>query len=355
MEIKNRLRNALYTSLVGKQDEALLILGEIRDSLPFDKYPDIAIELIAIEGVCFGYLGDLATSMKRHQVALALAEKYASEEVRQFALVWHALAQYNNGDLLSAVNSVALLARSTSIERPDVRFRACSLIAMLTAYAELPCAKDWFDLALSWARSSGVHAMFSVVLYNYASLQVSNLALGKVENGSDWTHENVEEVLLFLRSAKNYDHLANIDNQAPLHDLMIAQCLSLLNRYSEAIEFFESFLGSDCQTRPSERAKAMLELRVCQIKIGARVDGDDFGDQMWSCLTEPDDLAIVHHHLSFIHSSLAGCKLKVKEHNALALAFLERAKQLRKKTCLAICDAGLDNVDIARGWAGRVS
>ena len=304
------LRDALKFAQGGRIDEARNLTEQIRGELKVEDFPSVAAMIMAIEAICFEYLGDNKSSKDKILRASVISERYSDSSTRQFVASWLALIQYNAGNIGDALKTLSSLYGNIKEADGEVRFRVASVLAVIAAYLGLRSAEHvWFNLARAEASKCGNANLTSILLYSVASARISANLVDRMHFSESSAFPDFSADLLYLRSAENYDHLVGAKNQPGLHKLLQAQCLVLMGKFDVASRYLDFFLDKMCPTRETEYVKARFERAWCKLGLGEfDEDASDFS-KLLAILEDPDDLSIAHCTLSEIYSYLGDSDL----------------------------------------------
>ncbi|MBN8487505.1 MAG: hypothetical protein J0M20_07265 [Burkholderiales bacterium] len=265
--------------------------------------------------------------------------------LQALSLAWMSLCHFNARRFGPMVDTLVEAGRLDAGRDPGVQARLCLVRADASRLAGLhERAQQLYLRVRHWAMSQGDTAMLSAMAHNRTSGQVDRLGL--LDALGDRREEESRRALLEAESCSQLDRGMGNEGLIAMSPVMKARLYTVLQRWSEAVELYDSALqqaaGSGmaglvphmglnrawCHWHLGERQRAEQEARALQALVAEQPDADD--------------RAAGHARLAALLARFGDSEASVR-HQALAQAALQafRAFQADLAAQLARVDAEL--------------
>ena len=328
-----RAELAAYRVRLGRVEEVELTLKELHQR--YKAHPHVAISawLNLVEGLV-GHFGDMGPGARDKILrAHALSSAAGLLPMRALSAAWLAHFDYARLNIESAKIHARLSIAISSQSNDSVRSRASLVVAQIFHLAgRYDMAKPWYLSSRVHANREGDEATVGAILHNMAWLHMSNFRQSYFSRNS--TSEEYINILMSAESTKNFDQLFQVHTLTSLEPLLRAQILSLLGRWSEALELYEFYFSSVTIRGASRFLGILLSERAwCRLKIGTLSQATEDALAAAQHLdedTQIDDRAAAHSRLSQVFEAL-GDSSEMNRHSALATNYWRLFVNLQKQ------------------------
>ncbi len=262
-----------YLARTGQFAQAEATLAEVRRHFGDGRSGHVAVMLMCAEGL-LAYFRDLDPQsydrLARAQL-LSIAAKNASLSALTSAWLAHiAFNLHRHDDMARAVRTCM-----QTLTADDLQAKCRISLTLGDAFLVLDeeaIARRWYAEARELAVRLGDHSALSALIYNQAALAVFNCRLGSLDRAIET--QLVRDVASKVRSATNFQGLAQLRSLQHLLDDAQASILILEGRFDEALRQIERVLGASIPISPSgHTVTALCDMAMCYASMGRR---DDF-------------------------------------------------------------------------------
>lgn len=271
---------AAYLGRVGQFDEADRLLADLRSRYGDGHSGRVSIMIMCAEAqvVYFRDLGERARDRMARAQLLAVALR--DPQLSALSSAWLAHICFNthrHGEMARAMRTC--IATTTSEDHPSACRMALTLgDAFLVAGDEVTSSR-WYGKAHNHATVLGDHSAVAALVYNRTALGVFQARVRQASD-ADVSTEHLASLDAQLRSAANYQHLADLRSLQILLDNAGVSLDVLNGRYAEAQARIEVLLATKQRIAPLDqsavlRADHVLCLANCGGLIRARAELDE--------------------------------------------------------------------------------
>lgn len=265
---------ATYAARIGYFDDAEIILNDLRRDFGDGRSGRVTVMMMCAEGV-LAYFRDLdPRAHERLARAQLLSVAAKSGPLSALTSAWLAHIDFNlhrHDDMARAIRMCLGTACSTDLQA-KCRISLTLGDAFLVT-EQRPIAQRWYARAHEFAVKLGDHAAVGALTYNQAALGVFNWRLASLESTVDF--ELLNRAAAEVRSARNYQGIAQLRSLDHLLDDAQASILILQHRFDEAISSFDRVLAASAPVSPSGHAiTSLCDTALCYASLGRRNDFD---------------------------------------------------------------------------------
>jgi hypothetical protein len=262
------------------------------------------------------------TAHDRFQNAYAFGETSGDLRLQALGAAWLAIGCLNRSDMAGLQTQ---LDRALSLAAPD-NHAAWSRLALVLADALRYAGDDersqfWYLKARGHAIAEADGSMMSVMLYNMAAMRSGSIGLDDAFGRADL--DRALKSLIEGESTAHYDSGRGNESLSSMHSLVRAQLLTVLERFDEAVQLFDTFLAQGkregmgpremrfladrawCHARLGHIADALRDVRLSEAALARHAE------------TDADDRAASHARMARVYQ-LCGQVTESAIHQALA-------------------------------------
>lgn len=313
---------AAHWARMGKISDSEKLILTLRNRYNTNLVDGLAIRINLAEGLIhhFRDLDILAVGKVRQ--AYVMSEAACDLDLISTTSAWLAHMEYVSGRVEPMVKHIHRTLATASPENSTALSRVSIVAAdALHLAGRIDLARPWYKAAHFYANKEGDEATISALMHNMAWLRSANLrqkilsAQGNTPSG--------EFALMSTESIENYDEIVGTNSLLSLVPILKAQVLSLLGRYADALQLFETHL-------PSAIAEGLLRMKCCLLAdqawcriqladtAGATSDAELAASSI-NAETHTDDKASTHSRLANVYR-LLGREGQSQKHADLARA-----------------------------------
>jgi hypothetical protein len=169
-------RSATDLAILGRGQDASLILEELRASFVSGQYPRVSIRILALDGIIHYYRDRSIESFDRMRRANVLARSAGYMDLTAETAVWMAHFAFNFEKYTFLSQSLSEALRGFHEMDETHRSRICLVIADSNQFlGNIEQAVKWYGCARIFARSAGSRAMIAAVEYNRIAMGLSRI------------------------------------------------------------------------------------------------------------------------------------------------------------------------------------
>jgi hypothetical protein len=296
-----RAERAALLARQGRLEEARKELAAIH--AVYDRQPNAVVSAwVSLAEGLVAFYGDLSTSARDKMLrSLALGTAVGEQSIRSLSAAWLAHMNYLEQDFEPMVRNLNIaLNRGHSISSSAVA-RASLVAAQAFHWANrFDLAQPWYSKARHCATSDGDQTMLSALMHNMAWLraaQARRLAVSGVTNP-----DQVRQVLLGAESTDHFDKRVGTASLRSLVPMLRAHVLTMLDRFPEAIELFDThLLAALSEGLGRLQCGVLSEIAWCRVNTGdiagARREATEAQKRLVDCL-QLDERAATHGRLA---------------------------------------------------------
>ena len=299
-ELISTLQTARLLAYGGRDDDAMLIVSNLRSNVAIHSHPCLASEVLIVEGIALVASADWNSALDRFRRGALIGQISGQLDSSNFATIWSSHCLFNLGRVGDAVDQAIGVIVGFREGRVELKHRICVVMAEIWSYAENRVQSDsWFEASRMFAGRIASRGLFSASLFNMCALRVWESTLIPRLFGRPNKSLAVNDLLL-LESSVNYDKLTGVSSRLFLHQLLRAQLLSSLGECRRALAILDSLLKDERDIGGFEPARITLERAWCLLEIDAPQPESlliHLRKSVSSCLEnlcEEDDLAFAH-------------------------------------------------------------
>lgn len=233
---------ACYLTRIGDHSSASEIRDELRQDFGDGRDLKASVLVMVLEGLQ-SYFQSLGGDAKdRLTRAQFLSKAAGHSELTALTSAWLGHVQFNEGNLLAAVESVKLATETIKAGQWAALVRISLVVAdVFMAVGNLSSSKRWYSHARHAAVTYGDQAAIGAITYNQAALRVYELRL-RSALGLPINVETLQLADAESRSAANYQHSTGATS---LEHLLISVKVGLdmlLERHESALDLLSDLL-----------------------------------------------------------------------------------------------------------------
>lgn len=262
-----------YLARTGQFALAESTLAEVRRHFGDGRSGHVAVMLMCAEGL-LAYFRDLdPKSYDRIARAQMLSIAARNGPLSALTSAWLAHIAFNlhrHDDMARALRTCM-----QTLAADDLQAKCRLALTLGDAFLvsdEEATARRWYEEAREFAVRLGDHSAIAALIYNQAALAAFNCRLASLERTIDT--QLVRDAASKVRSATNFQGLAQLCSLQHLLDDAQASILILEGRFDEALQKIERVLGASIPTSPSGHSVTVLcDMAMCHACMGRH---DDF-------------------------------------------------------------------------------
>jgi hypothetical protein len=298
--------DAYLSALAGNLEKASMCIEQVRCSYTIENSASMAAEVMLVEGVIHIYSGRPKAGVERLKRVVAIGDSAALYNLAALARGWLAVLHYNEGDVIAAGKVLSEALRFA--EHADARtcLRISTVAGGLCEYSGLgESAAQWLLAAQRACSRLAVPGVLSSVVYDLALAAVDSAAAKKL--AGKLSKNDANNLPLRVRSALNYDSIANVGVYRELHWLVLAMAYNICSNYGEAKLHLDRYFDDPQSFRAADQVCAYIELAIAQ-SAGGELDFDsDLIESIksgMSLLVEPIERAVAFDILALNYQRL---------------------------------------------------
>lgn len=286
-----------YAARVGRFDEAEAILRDVRREFGDGQSGRVTVMLMWAEGL-LAYFRDLdprAHDRLTRAQFLSTAARSASLSALTSAWLAHIDFNLHRHDQMGRAIRICVDTLSASDLQAQCRL-ALTLGDAFTVVDDADAARGWYAEAHGLAVDLGDHAAVGALTYNQAALAAFAGRLASVYLPIDGAR--LDRVAAVVRSAANYQGLAQLRSLQHLLDDAQAAVLILQGKFNDAAQLVERVIRAGAPVSPSgHKVTALCDVALCYAKLGLN---EQLGEVLQQIRTEEldrrtaDDRAIAY-------------------------------------------------------------
>lgn len=217
-----------YLARVGDFERADCIRSELRSQFSDGRFLRISIRLMLLEGLLIYYKDLSSTARERVFRANVLCSSFREVELLALTSAWLAHIDFNQSNFQSMATEIRTCLGVMANDNKNALCRVSLVLGDAFLYSgNRKSSQIWYERARLAATELGDQAAVGAITYNRAALNVQNLRLKAIR--SDLRNEDVAKVHMELKSAINYQNLAQLRSldhllRAANVGLMILMC-----------------------------------------------------------------------------------------------------------------------------------
>lgn len=333
-----RLERAVYIAREGKHKELPSIIDPMRAKYLSQPRAEISVWLHLVDGLSDFYNNMGKSARDRVLRAYALSTAARLPHLHALSAAWLAHMDYARLDIEAMHRHIGDALRTVEVEDHNTLARASLVMAQALHLANrLDLASPWYTKVRLHASMIGDDLTLSAMMHNMAWLRMSSLRQALLFDLTGLPKDRL--ALMSAESTEHFDELIGSTSWNELMPALKAQILSLLDRPSEALNFYGQAF-SQVQMSGADRLKANLlaDCAWCKARSGlfdaalsdALTALESFRDE-----TQSDDRAAAHSRLSQVFESLGRHEMQ-KAHAALGSAAWANYVEIQQKIVLLL-------------------
>jgi tetratricopeptide (TPR) repeat protein len=253
----------------GEFDAAEPLISELRAEYGDGRSGRVTIMIMCAEAqlIYFKSLGDQARDRMMRAQLLSVAGRDAALTALTSAWLAHINFNLHRHSEMARCVKTALDTVSANDHEALARL-ALTLGDAFYAADQQDLGSRWYAKAHEYAVKLGDHSTIGALTYNRAAMGtfLARLAVALGEPIADGTAERLAGE---VRTAINYQAIAQLTSLQPLLDHTLASVNLLTGRYAEALEPLSKLVAAHTSTSPMERYPVIeCDLALCMAKLG---------------------------------------------------------------------------------------
>jgi hypothetical protein len=278
----------------GHLEEARAELESIRTR--FAKNPNALVTA----WVCLGegmvaFFRDFARSARdKFLRANALSSAANLKSVRSVSAAWLAHMDYLDQDFESMVSHLEVALREATSQGYLAQGRSAIVAAQAFHWAgNFDLARPWYEHVRQCAINSGDETLLSARMHNMSWLRMAEIRQSVLVNSSESTF--TLQVLLGAEATDSFDERVGTASLRTLVPVLRAHVLSLLGRYSEALELFDANISNAFNEGLARiECSVLAEVAWCHASVGnghMAMKAATLAEERSGECNQPDELA----------------------------------------------------------------